>query len=214
MMHRITAEQRFLRECNANRTFRIFGPRDYRAYRNALAEAKTALRSDDSYYYKQHHAGTEFAGYKHPVETAAWAVWVLHGAVRSEYGSRVIENGRLSLQYSHLSYWKAWPHREWGSPSYSIGPDFEVQIFARWQVSNGSPCGRAEMSLITLDGLSPDVPPEIMDALPRKLLRVLKGTSWKWPNGVLEADCESMVRERANEIIELLPAFAIVLASA
>lgn len=75
-MKRTTAEQRFLRECNADRLLRVFGPKDFQAYRNALKEAKRALRLGEPYYASD-HAGIRTADFRYPAETAAWGVWVL-----------------------------------------------------------------------------------------------------------------------------------------
>jgi hypothetical protein len=207
-MTRMTAEQKFLQKCNGNRRTRLFDPEDYLAYKKSLRRAKTALRSGKP-YYDADHAGTVAKAYKYRAETSAWCVWVLGGEVQSSYGSWRCNDNRVGLPFTPESYLDAWESREWRSVDYTISHDCAAYIIACWRVSEGMPVGRAELHLVATR-----VPSEIMVDLPKKLQRALKGTSWGWPEGVSAKDCEAIVRERAEEIAELLPALAIISVSA
>lgn len=207
-MTRMTAEQKFLRECNGNRRTRLFGPKDYKAYKDSIRRAKAALRAGKP-FYDADHAGTVAKAYKYHAETSAWCVWVLNGEVKSEYGSCCCNNSQVSLTYTPKSYEDAWESREWRSPDYTISHDSKAYITARWRISQGRPVGRAKLHLIAAG-----VPSEISEALPKKLQRALKGTSWSWPEDLPAKDCEAIVRERAEEIAELLPALAVIAVSA
>lgn len=212
-MKRMTAEQKFLKECNANRTLRVFGPDDYRAFKDSMRSGWRALHRCEP-YYDSDHAGPFVHNCQSLTETAGWCVWVLHGEVYSEYGS-FIYKPFVEFRYDPITYYKVWSRRHWHSPLFTIAPGLDAHIVAHWEVSAGRPFGRAKMSLVSPDEEKPlEVAAEIMEVLPRKLQRALNGTSWKWPGGVLEADCESIVRQRAEEIAELLPALAIITVSA
>jgi hypothetical protein len=207
-MMKISGEQEFLQKCNGNRRTRLFGPADYLAYKASLRRAKAALRAGKP-YYDADHAGAVAKAYRYPAETSAWCVWVLGDEVKSEYGSRCCNNSKVGLPFTPESYLDAWESREWRSTDYTISHDCEAHIIARWRVSEGKPLGRAKLHLVATR-----VPSEIMVDLPKKLQRALRGTSWTWPEGVSAEDCEAIVRERAEEIAELLPALAVIAVSA
>ena len=207
-MTRITEQQNFLEGCNGSRRERLFDSADFKTFKKSLRRARTALRSGKP-YYDSGHAGTVGKGYGFEARTSAWCVWVLSGEVGFEYGNRNCNYDRVKLKYTAKTYMDAWESREWRSPDYTICHDCEAYIIARWRVSEGMPVGRAKLHLIATR-----VPPEIMVDLPKKLRRALKGTSWSWPEGVSAQDCESIVRQRAEEIAELLPALAIISVSA
>ncbi len=202
-----TAEQRFLKECNGTRTIRVFRSKDYQAYKSALREAEEALRLGEPYFY------SEYATFRMPafamycsssLETAAWAVWVLNGEVRSEYGTRPIKKTRPRMQYTCRSYLRARERREWVSPLYETSEGVDVHIVAVWNVRNGEAHGVGCMGLVYLNGglkgLTLDLCTDIPDILPSALF----GTSWNWPEGTLEQDAEAIVRQRAEEIAEHL----------
>lgn len=208
----MTAEQKFLKECNGNRTIRTFGPQDYQAYKKALKEAKEALRLGEPYYASD-HAGIRTADFRYPAETATWGVWILNGTVKSEYGSRAIVRDGGRLQYDEVSYLDAWEHREWTSPAYSVGHDLDVHILAHWRIRDGLPFGRGEMALASPAGRPVCLPARISEVLPEKLQKVLKGITWNWPQNVSADEAESIVLERAEKIAELLPALTVILVS-
>lgn len=207
-MKRMIAEEEFLQKCNGYRRTRLFGPADYKAYKASLRRAKAALRAGKP-YYDADHAGTFAKACRYRVETSAWCVWVLSGEVQSSYGSWQCNEDRVDLPYTQHTYKHAWEHPSWRSPDYPIGPNNDAHMVARWRISGDRPVGCAGLTLIV-----PHIPPGIADELPKKLRRALKGTSWSWPEGVSAQDCESIVRQRAEEIAELLPALAIISVSA
>lgn len=136
-----------------------------------------------------------------------------HGTVRSEYGTRAIVRDGGRLEYDEVSYLAACEHREWTSPAYSVGHDLDVHILAHWRIRDGHPCGRGEMALTSPAGRPVHLPAKVSDVLPKELQQALKGTSWIWPKDVDAEDAESIVRERANKIAELLPALTVILVS-
>jgi hypothetical protein len=108
-MKRMTAEQKFLHECNGNRRTRLFDAEDYQLYKTYLRKARKALRSGEP-FYEVHHAGTVPKAYKYRAETSAWCIWVLEGEVQSCYGSRRCNDSRVSLPYTPHTYKYAWDH--------------------------------------------------------------------------------------------------------
>lgn len=104
--------------------------------------------------------------------------------------------------------------REWVSPTYSIGENQDVHVIVNWIVRDGMARGRADIALVFCPECSLKLPPDLCRDLPQEIIRGLVGSYWTWPKGVLEADAEAIVRERANEIIELLPALAVIIVSA
>jgi hypothetical protein len=209
MEHR-TTEQEFLTECNGTRTIRTFGPEDYQAYKSALGEAEIALRRGEPFFasgcaqFRSMAFDTEFMT---QLETAAWAVWVLNGAVRSEFGSRQIKtNQDLRMQYTNRSYLKAWERREYVHPAYAISDGIGVNIVAVWNVRNGEAFGKVRIGLVFFNEWLPE---HVTYArLPDVLNNALLGISWRWPTGTLEQDAEAVVRQRAEEIAEHLPALS------
>ncbi len=213
-MEDTTAEQKFLTECNGNRTIRIFGPEDFRAYQSALRDAEIALRRGEPFFasgcaqFRSMAFDTEFMT---QLETAAWAVWVLNGAVRSEFGSRQIKNNQdLRMQYTNRSYLKAWERREYVHPTYAISDGIGVNIVTVWNVRSGEARGTSRMGLVFFNGWLPDPIESNHANLPDILNYALLGISWKWPTGTLEQDAEAIVRQRAEEIAEHLPALAVL----
>jgi hypothetical protein len=214
-MRPMTAEQKFLRECNGNRTLRTFGPKDFRAYKSALKDAQKAALLGEPFFASWHSEVGISALYAldcYNLEIAVWAVWVLDGEVRSEFGSRPFRYGRPWTLYTYTSYMNMVRHREWVSPTYPICDGVGVAFDAIWNVRKGKACGQVRMGMLFSNGWVPELTRDIWRSLPERICEAFldRGFRWDWPDGTLELDAEAILRQRAEEFAVYLPALAVL----
>lgn len=196
---RVVSEQQFLAACNGRCRRRLFTRLDYECFRVVLNKARRALRAGKQYHASR-HAGTVGKSSNSRAKTAGWAVWIMGRQVCVQYGRFRCNNDHIQWEYN-LREW----HYSWRWPE-----DGSCYIQAKWCVSDGEPVDLPTMRIVTWSR----IPQELVANLPEPVQRALRGTSWHWPEGTREEDCEAIVRERAAAIADMWPALAIISAYA